>query len=100
MAAVRSEDSPDVVVGLAHAGAEVVEVGLLLPASEAAALEAAACRRGLTVGQAVRRLIRDFVQPPPGPPRKLGGGTDRAGGRATPGGAASIHPRGRGDTGG
>ena len=36
---------------------EVVEVTLLLPADQAAALEAIAHRQGVTVGQWLRRLI-------------------------------------------
>jgi hypothetical protein len=51
----------------------VVEVNLLLHAGQVAALEAAAHRRGLTAGQMVRRLVRDFLRqrgldaPAPGP---------------------------------
>jgi hypothetical protein len=40
---------------------EVVELALLLPARDPAALEAAAWQRGLTMGQAVRRLITGFL---------------------------------------
>ncbi len=40
---------------------EMVEVLLLLPSGQAAALEQAAQQRSLTVGQALRQLIRDFV---------------------------------------
>jgi hypothetical protein len=52
----------------------IVELALLLPDWEAAALEEAAHRRGLTAGQLIRRLIQDyfgkFVQPrQPGPGR-------------------------------
>jgi hypothetical protein len=38
-----------------------MEVELLLPREEAAALERAAHRRGLTVGQLLRGLIRDCL---------------------------------------
>jgi len=41
-------------------GEGVVELSLLLPGGEAAALEAAASARGLTVGELVRRLVRDW----------------------------------------
>ncbi len=40
---------------------EVVELGLLFPAAEAAALEAEARRRGLTLGEMLRRLVSDFL---------------------------------------
>ncbi len=43
--------------------AEVVELALLLPAGHLAALEEAACRRGLTPGQVLRRLICEFLGP-------------------------------------
>lgn len=39
---------------------EVVEVCLLLPVSQAAALEAAAQRFGLTIGQMARWALREF----------------------------------------
>jgi carbon storage regulator CsrA len=41
-------------------GEEMVEVPLLLPGWEAAALEKAASDQGLTVGELVRRLVRDL----------------------------------------
>jgi hypothetical protein len=41
---------------------EVVEVPLLLPGWQVAALEAAARREGLTLAAAARRLIRDFLR--------------------------------------
>jgi hypothetical protein len=41
---------------------EVTEVPLLLPAWEAALLEEAARRRGLTVGRMLRRLVRDLLR--------------------------------------
>jgi hypothetical protein len=41
--------------------AEVAEVGLLLPGAQAAALERAARRRDLSVGQLLRRLVRDYL---------------------------------------
>jgi hypothetical protein len=40
---------------------EMAELPLLLPGRMAEALEAAASRRGLTVAQMVRRLIRAFL---------------------------------------
>ncbi len=40
---------------------EVMEVVLLLPRSQAAALEEAARRWGLTTGQVLRGLIRKFL---------------------------------------
>jgi hypothetical protein len=49
---------------------EMAELVLLLPAEEAEALEGEACRRGLTSGQLLRRLIRDFLDP--GLPRRRG----------------------------
>ena len=39
----------------------VVEIELLLPVWQAAVLEETACQRGITVGQLVRQLVRDFV---------------------------------------
>jgi hypothetical protein len=43
---------------------EVIEVPLLLPGWQVAALEAAARREGLTFAAAARRLIRDFLRRP------------------------------------
>jgi hypothetical protein len=43
--------------------AEVVELAVLLPARDLAALEEAAWRRGLTPGQVIRRLIHAFLGP-------------------------------------
>ena len=43
--------------------AEVVELSVLLPAGDLAALEEAARRDGLTLGQVVRRLVRKFIGP-------------------------------------
>jgi len=40
---------------------EVTEVGLILPVPHVAALEAEAHRLGLTTGELVRWLIRDFL---------------------------------------
>ncbi len=40
--------------------AEMVELALLLPSWQASALESAANDQGLTAGQMVRHLIRDF----------------------------------------
>ncbi len=46
---------------------EVVELQLLLPRWQAAALEEAARSRGMTTGQMLRRVITDlFVDDPPG----------------------------------
>jgi hypothetical protein len=47
---------------------EVLELPLLLPAGDASALERAAHRRGLTVGQMLRALVRDFLREPDGGP--------------------------------
>jgi hypothetical protein len=51
--------APEGATDLDEAG--VVELGLLLPGGQAAALEAAAHRCGLTTGQLLRRLLRDFL---------------------------------------
>jgi len=40
---------------------EVVEVSLLLPGWQVTALESAAHERGLTAGEMVRSLVRDFI---------------------------------------
>jgi hypothetical protein len=45
---------------------EVVEVPLLLPARQLAALERLASARGLTVGQLCRWLVRDYLGAPRG----------------------------------
>lgn len=42
---------------------DVAEVVLLLPARQAAALEREARRRGMTTGEMMRRLVRDFLTP-------------------------------------
>ena len=57
--------------GIARPCGEVVELGLLLTAWQAGALEAAAHGRGLTAGQLARLLIRDFLDraAPPRPDR-------------------------------
>src|SRR5262245_63295021 len=47
--------------GVARLDEEMVELPLLLTGSQAEALEAAAHRRGVTVAQMVRRLVRDFL---------------------------------------
>jgi hypothetical protein len=57
--------------------AGVAEVALLLPGGQAAALERAAHRRGLTVGQLIRRLIRGCLAGE-GHPDKSGGGGRQA----------------------
>jgi hypothetical protein len=48
---------------------EVVEIPLLLPDWQVCALETAASRRGLTTGEMVRSLVREFLTrlPAPGP---------------------------------
>jgi hypothetical protein len=46
---------------------EVVELALLLPAGQAAVLEAAARQRALTAAQLTRQLIRQFLDPCGGP---------------------------------
>jgi hypothetical protein len=46
---------------LARPDDEPVELLLLLPQEQARALEAAARQQGLTVGQMVRRLVREFT---------------------------------------
>lgn len=43
-----------------HSEQEVVELQLLLPKRQAAALEAAARARGMTTGQILRRVIADL----------------------------------------
>ena len=51
---------------------DVVEVPLLLPGWQVSVLETAAHDRGLTAGQMVRSLLRDFIsglgRTPPGEP--------------------------------
>lgn len=46
---------------LIHLDDSMVEMTLPLPVAQASALEAAAWRRGLTVGQTLRQLVRDFL---------------------------------------
>jgi hypothetical protein len=46
---------------LIHLDESMVELTLLLPVAQASALEAAAWRHGLTVGQTLRQLVRDFL---------------------------------------
>jgi hypothetical protein len=48
---------------LIHLDESMVELALLLTAAHACALEAAARCRGLTVGQMLRQLVRDFLDP-------------------------------------
>jgi hypothetical protein len=43
----------------AAAGEEVIELTFLLPVAQAEVQEATAARQGLTVGQLLRRLVRD-----------------------------------------
>jgi hypothetical protein len=61
---VRNLITPPPLDGL---GRGVVELPLLVPGGEAAALEAAADERGLTVAQLARLLIRDFLGRTSGP---------------------------------
>jgi hypothetical protein len=56
------EPIPAFPAGPGRIDGEVVEVPLLLPGWQAAALEAAAHDRGLTAAEMVRRLVRDFVR--------------------------------------
>ncbi len=44
---------------------EVTELLLILPAGEFSALEEAAHRLSLTVGQLIRRTVSDFLSDPP-----------------------------------
>lgn len=48
---------------------EVIELQLLLPRWQAAALEDAARSRGMTTGQILRRVIADLFPPPADPAR-------------------------------
>jgi hypothetical protein len=60
---------------------EVIEVSLLLPAWQMAALERCASSRGLTLGQLLRLLIRDHLtcQPDPAAPGDPGRPASRPG---------------------
>jgi hypothetical protein len=58
----RADGPPDLELG------EVVEVPLLLSGWQVSALERAAHKRGLTAGQMVRHLLRDFFAGAPGRP--------------------------------
>jgi len=55
------DSTPDGGEGVRLPGGEAEEVAFLLPGGEMAALERAAHRLGLTVGQLLRRLIRDHL---------------------------------------
>jgi hypothetical protein len=46
---------------LIHQDESMAELALLLPVAQASALETVAYRRGLTVGQMLRQLVRDFL---------------------------------------
>jgi hypothetical protein len=46
---------------LSRLDADLVEMTLLLPQEQVATLEEAAHDRGLTIGQMIRRLVRDFT---------------------------------------
>lgn len=61
---VRSPITPPPLNGLSRSA---VELPLLVPSGEAAALEAAADERGLTVAQLARQLICDFLGRTSGP---------------------------------
>ena len=61
MALLRITQLPDAEREHTPLDSGVVEFELILPALQAADLEAAAHRRGLTTGQMLRRLIRDFL---------------------------------------
>jgi hypothetical protein len=54
---------PEANGGVRELDREMTELLLLLPAPEVVALEQAARRHELTLGQLVRRLIRDFLDP-------------------------------------
>jgi hypothetical protein len=58
------EDVPKDLCDRAGPEWSVVELPLLLPARQAADLEALARRQGPTVAEALRRLIRDFLSGP------------------------------------
>ncbi len=64
MSALNARPSPELLPLDAASPADVVEISLLLPGWQVAALETAAHDRGLTAGQMVRRLIRDFFDGP------------------------------------
>ena len=59
--------SPLAAGGPARSDHEVVELQLLLPRWQAAALEAAARQRGMTSGQILRRVIADLFADAPRP---------------------------------
>jgi hypothetical protein len=54
---------PEANGGVRELDREMTELLFLLPAPEAAALEQAARRHELTLGQLLRRLIRDYLDP-------------------------------------
>jgi hypothetical protein len=55
------ENIPGAAIGGLRSGADVVELEVLVPARLAVALESAASRRGLSMGQMMRRLVQDFL---------------------------------------
>ncbi len=55
------ERIPGAGVGGLRSGADIVELELLLSTRMAVALESAASRRGLSMGQIMRRVVRDFL---------------------------------------
>jgi hypothetical protein len=67
----NSTGSLDFDGGLAAGG--VVEISLLLPDWQVFALETAASRRGLTTGEMVRSLVREFLnrRPAGGPSERF-----------------------------
>jgi hypothetical protein len=66
-----SLETPDV-HGIFQGHDAIVEVSLLLPDWEAAALERLACSRGLTVGQVLRSLVWNLLAGPAGLPNRDG----------------------------
>ncbi len=53
--------------GMTRQDQEVVELPLLLPKWQAVELEAAARQRGMTMGQLLRRVIREVLDETPAP---------------------------------
>lgn len=53
--------------GMTRQDQEVVELPLLLPKWQAVELEAAARQRGMTMGQLLRRVIRQVLDEAPAP---------------------------------
>jgi hypothetical protein len=57
---VGINDSSTVAKTLYHE-ADMMELALLLPSRQVAALEGVACKRGLAMAQLIRQLISDFL---------------------------------------